>query len=63
MLVEGDLPEAKALAAQAEQLDPTTGGRLTAMIAQAENRLDDAIAVLEDDQDSDGQALKAAVQI
>jgi hypothetical protein len=62
MLVEGDLPEAKALA-QAEQLDPTTGGRLTAMIAQAVNRLDDAIAVLEDDQDSDGQALKAAVQI
>jgi len=63
MLVEGDLPKAKALAAQAEQLDRTAGGRLTAMIAQAENRLDDAIALLEDDQDSDSQALKAAVQI
>ena len=63
LLVEGELPKAKALAAQAQQLDATSGGRLTAMIAQAENRLDDAIAALEGDQDPDSQALKAAVQI
>jgi tetratricopeptide (TPR) repeat protein len=63
LLVAGELPKAKALAAQAQQLDPMSGGRLAAMIAQAENRLDDAITALANDPDPDSQALKAAVQI
>jgi tetratricopeptide (TPR) repeat protein len=63
LLNAGQPSEAKALAKEAEQFDPTGGGRLAAMIAQAEHRLDDAIEVLTNDHDPDSQALAAAVLI
>lgn len=63
VLTSGDVEAAKRLAAEAHDLDGSHGGRLSAMIAQAEGRLDEAIAVLESDLDADSQALKAAVQI
>jgi len=65
VLTTGDIATAKRLASEADQLDGSGSGRarLVAMIAQAEGRLDDAIAALEHDTDPDSQALKAAVQI
>lgn len=63
LLTAGELESAKRLAAEAGALATVGGERLTAMIAQAEGRLDDAIAVLDDDPDPDSQALKAAVLI
>lgn len=63
VLTAGDVTTAKGLAAEADRFDSSGGGRLIAMIAQAEGRLADAIAVLSDDSDPDSQALKGAVEI
>lgn len=63
VLTSGKIVEAKQLAAEADQLHAHGGGRLRAMIAQAEGRLTDAIDVLGSDTDPDSQALKAAIQI
>jgi tetratricopeptide (TPR) repeat protein len=63
VLTSGDLATAKRLAAEAHDLDGSSGGRLAAMIAQAEGRLEDAVDLLLNDPDPDSQALKAAVQI
>jgi len=63
VLASGDLEKAKRLAAEAHDLDGSSGGRLTAMIAQTEGRLDEALDLLQNDPDPDSQALKAAVQI
>jgi tetratricopeptide (TPR) repeat protein len=57
------LETAKRLAAEADDFDSSNGGRLAAMIAQTDGRLDEAIAVLESDPDPDSRALKAAIQI
>ena len=63
ILASGELVNAKRLAAEADGLDSSQGGRLSAMIAQAEGNLDQAISVLRNDPDPDSQALRAAVLI
>ena len=63
VLSTGDLATAKQLAAEADAVEPGPGGRLAALIAQAEGRLEDAARLLDGDSDPDSQALKAAIQI
>lgn len=63
VLTTGDVRGARTFAAEADEHDAQGGNRVEAMIAQAEGRLDDAIAVLDHDPDPDSQVLKIAILI
>ena len=59
----GDIPGAKRLLPATAASDSSGRARLVAMIAQADGRLDDAIAALGEDADSDNQVLKAVLHL
>ena len=63
LLAVGNLPAAKEILKTTGLNDPSGRARLVAMIAQAEQRLDDAIAAFSDDGDPDSQALNAAIHL
>ena len=63
LLAVGNLPAAKTILRTTGLTDPSGRARLIAMIAQAEQRLDDAVAALSDDGDPDSQALNGAIHL
>ena len=70
LVTSGEIVTAMALAAEADQLDGSDSdgsdpgrARLVALVAQAEDRLDDALRALEEESDPDSQVLRAALQI
>ena len=63
LVAAGDVAGAKRLVTSSPKSDVSGNARLVAMIAQAEDRLDDAIVALEGHDDPDSRTLRAAIHL